>query len=82
MVVYKITNLANGKIYIGKTTKSLGRRWAVHKYMAKIGKGCPILSAAIRKYGAPHMNSVFHGKRNTHKGWTLGGTENFSVLLP
>lgn len=50
MVVYKITNQVNGKVYVGKTVKSLGRRWAVHKYMAKTGKGCPILSAAIRKY--------------------------------
>ena len=35
-----------------------------------------------RGLSAPHMNSVFHGKRNIHKGWTRGGAENLSVLLP
>jgi len=29
MVVYKVTNLANGKVYIGKT-RSLAARWQQH----------------------------------------------------
>ncbi len=57
MTVYKITNLANGKIYIGKTIHSLGRRWSIHvahalrhmRYAKTIGKS--YLHNAIRKYG-------------------------------
>ena len=27
MVIYKITNLVNGKLYIGKTVRSIAHRW-------------------------------------------------------
>jgi predicted GIY-YIG superfamily endonuclease len=30
-VIYKITNLINGKIYIGETTRSFNKRWNEHK---------------------------------------------------
>ena len=30
MIVYKITNRVNGKIYIGQTKASLSRRWKEH----------------------------------------------------
>lgn len=52
MLVYKVTNLANGKVYIGKTMQTIGRRWTYHKYQAKIRGGCPHLGAAIRKHGS------------------------------
>jgi len=47
--VYKITNLINGKIYIGKSNDPL-ERWKVHIYNAKTGRGF-IISKAIKKYG-------------------------------
>jgi group I intron endonuclease len=31
MLIYKITNLVTGKIYVGQTTMTLLRRWRVHK---------------------------------------------------
>jgi group I intron endonuclease len=31
MIIYKITNTVNGKIYIGQTKMLLSRRWAQHK---------------------------------------------------
>ncbi len=51
MLIYRVTNTVNGKVYIGKTVTTLGRRWTYHKYQAKVGGGCPHFGAAIRKYG-------------------------------
>ena len=48
-VIYKITCLVNGKIYVGKTKQKLSRRIAQHRYDSK--KGSIGLGAAIRKYG-------------------------------
>jgi group I intron endonuclease len=47
MIVYKITNLINGKSYIGQTIRKLEYRWAAHcskHYNTYISK-------SIRKYG-------------------------------
>lgn len=48
--VYVVTNLVNGKQYVGQTSKSIGHRWSQHKAQAARGKGNH-LHAAIRKYG-------------------------------
>lgn len=48
MIIYKITNKINGKVYIGQTVVDLSARWRQHvraKDNAKIHR-------AIRKYGA------------------------------
>lgn len=50
MIVYLITNLTNGKIYVGQTTQPLRIRWWQHIYYAKAGKKM-VLFDAIRKYG-------------------------------
>lgn len=50
MFIYKITNLINGKIYIGQTTRSVYERWKDHKFH----KGCTALYRAIKKY--EHIN--------------------------
>lgn len=54
MIVYKITNLINKKIYIGQTTRTLSARWIDHCASAF----CPcrqditnMLHNAMRKYG-------------------------------
>lgn len=47
MVIYKITNLVNGKIYIGQTSKSIDIRLNQHT----AHKGCIYLHKAIKKYG-------------------------------
>lgn len=48
MIIYKITNRINGKIYIGQTARSLQRRWKEH--CCPSGH-CRLLIKAIQKYG-------------------------------
>jgi len=38
MTVYLIRNKANGKCYVGKTTRSLRRRWYQHKAEARLNR--------------------------------------------
>ena len=47
MVIYKITNKINSKLYIGQTSQKLMARWKEHVR----SKTCKALGAAIRKYG-------------------------------
>jgi len=47
--IYEITNLINGKTYIGQTVCSLDKRWRGHKCSSK--KSSYKLYRAIRKYG-------------------------------
>ena len=55
-IIYKITNLLNGKLYIGKTTENPATYWNMHKNRADNGVN-KILYAAMRKYG--HENFSF-----------------------
>jgi group I intron endonuclease len=54
--VYLITNLVNGKYYVGQTVKDIVWRWTQHKSaarrMAERQAGCLLLNRAINKYGA------------------------------
>ena len=49
MIVYKVTNMVNGKIYVGQTTTSLQKRWYQHCHKSS---RCRYLYHAIQKYGA------------------------------
>jgi group I intron endonuclease len=49
--IYKITNIVNGKVYIGQTSnKYISTRWSCHKLFAKKGKPHPLYNS-MRKYG-------------------------------
>lgn len=51
--IYKITNLINGKVYIGQA-KNIYKRWAEHKRARD--NNCPLLYKAIRKYGVDNFS--------------------------
>ncbi len=57
-LIYLLTNMENGKVYVGQTKSTLDRRWGEHVTCANRanGKGSPYLHAAIRKYGSKHFH--------------------------
>lgn len=54
-IVYKITNVLNGKIYIGITTRTLEERWQQHCYDALKKQDNNYFHRAIRKYGKEYF---------------------------
>ena len=54
--IYKITNKINNKIYIGKTTSTVEKRWREHcdDYQRESCKNRPLYSA-MRKYGVENF---------------------------
>lgn len=57
MVLYLITNLINGKHYVGKTVRSLRKRWTKHLSDARRGSQT-YLNNAIRKRGPEAFSIV------------------------
>ena len=45
MLIYKITNIKNNKVYIGLTVGTLNNRWTQHKGEAKRGNIKPLYVA-------------------------------------
>lgn len=50
-IIYRITNLKNGKVYIGQTVRPLARRWKQHRQEAAKEVPAMLISKAIAKYG-------------------------------
>ncbi len=83
MIVYRITNLVNGKVYIGQTTKpKLLVRWRQHVWFSKSNKSrawkC-MLQDAIRKYGADSFSiePLYHAQSRKE----LNAMETFFIVL-
>jgi group I intron endonuclease len=58
MFIYLVTNLIDGKMYVGKTEKPVARRWRDHKYKA-YHRGVQwnyYLYRAIRKHGPENFS--------------------------
>ena len=51
MIIYKITNQINNKVYIGLTTCSLEYRWSRHITESKNINNTKHLYKSMRKYG-------------------------------
>ena len=51
MIIYKVTNKINGKVYIGQTTRSIKSRWKGHCRSAENNKSNNMFHSAIAKYG-------------------------------
>lgn len=83
-VVYCITNSANGKRYVGITTRSIGKRFSEH-LKATEKNGCSALARAVRKYGRQAFSIVkideaetledLHAKESEY-------IESFCTLVP
>ena len=56
MIIYKITNKINNKIYIGLTTCTLAYRWSKHLTEARNVNNNKHLYRAIRKYGSENFS--------------------------
>ena len=56
MIVYRIRNSCNKKVYIGITSQKLNIRWNRHRYEAKRGVKKIALYNAIRKYGIENFS--------------------------
>lgn len=58
MIIYKITNKINGKIYIGQTINDLEKRTIEHKYEARSGRRNSPVHNAMRKYGIENFTFI------------------------
>lgn len=55
MIIYKITNKVNGKIYIGKTKRTLEERWKQHYRDVNSKISCFKLQKAIKEFGVENF---------------------------
>ena len=55
MIIYKITNIQNGKMYIGQTINSLEDRWKRHQSDALNNVIDTHFARAIRYYGVDNF---------------------------
>lgn len=79
MIIYKITNLVNNKIYIGLTTSSLHLRWKRHVNESHMLKNTKPLYKAIRKYGEENFSIEQIDSADTME--KLGELERYYIKL-
>lgn len=53
--IYKITNLINGKVYIGQSN-DIYKRWKEHKRISKVSESGSLLYRAFKKYGIENFS--------------------------
>jgi group I intron endonuclease len=78
MVVYRRTNTKNGKVYIGKTTRTAEERWIDLLAEVKRGSTNPVHNA-IRKYGSEVFTTeILHVAKTFEE---LNAMETFFIIL-
>ncbi len=65
MILYKLTNKINGKIYIGQSVSTLNVRWSQHIHSALKKNSKQVICAAIRKYGPDVFDRKILSRCNT-----------------
>ena len=65
MIVYKIINTVNAKIYVGITTKTLAQRWSMHLNNASKKIAGRALYAAMKKYGIERFKIMEIGRADS-----------------
>ncbi len=77
MVVYRVTNTVNGKVYVGRTVQSVNSRWRQH--VSDVRRYTFPLHNAIRKYGpdAFIVKILYHAKTREE----LFKMETFFIVL-
>ena len=78
MIVYRRTNTKNGKVYIGKTTRTADERWVSLLYEINRGSHAPIHNA-IRKYGAESFTADILYEAQTYE--ELSKMETFFIIM-
>lgn len=76
--VYLITNLVNGKVYVGKTKRKLYTRWLQHLSFSRQNRKTAI-SLALRKYGSE--NFTIHTIQTTSDDEELDRLERDWIFL-
>ena len=67
MIIYLARNKVNGKAYVGKTERSLEKRWHEHQQSAAKGSRL-VFHCAIRKYGAESFDLRIIEESTTKEG--------------
>ena len=62
MFVYKLTNLINGKSYVGQTIQTVEKRFKQHQHCKT-----SLIGKAIRKYGAENFSIEVLAECTTQK---------------
>lgn len=76
MVIYLVTNLINGKVYVGQTIGDYRRRWTCHRTSKK--GSCRALYRAIQKYGSQNFTIEVIAKASSRAELNL--LEVFTIL--
>ncbi len=85
MIIYTITNLITGKIYIGQTAIGMIKRFNQHIASSMSNRGTSVLHNAIRKYGLENFKIEEIGGANSqselnYQEWFL--IHKFNCLAP
>lgn len=80
-VIYKHTNLLNGKAYVGKSVHTMEYRWNQH---AAGNGGAPLFYAAIVKYGKDNFRHevLWEGEENELNYWETYYIGEHKTLAP